>query len=125
MKSGDKILALFLLVVIALSFAGVELYKNSMAGKSRVAVISQNGSALQTIRLDAVDRPYEMVIGGGYRNRILVERGRIRFSEANCPDLVCVRTGWISRPGETAVCLPNRVSIRIEGERKGVDDIAF
>jgi hypothetical protein len=66
-----------------------------------------------------------ITVGGKYKETILVEKGRIRFEEANCPDLVCVRTGWLSRQGDIAVCLPNRTIIKIEGEGSKVDGVAY
>ena len=35
--------------------------------------------------------------------------------EANCGDHTCIRTGAISREGETIVCLPHRMVVRVEG----------
>ncbi len=38
---------------------------------------------------------------------------KIRFLESDCPDKVCVNTGFIGSSGQTAVCLPNALSIKI------------
>lgn len=57
-----------------------------------------------------------------------VEDGRIRFVESGCPDKVCVHTGWLSRGGQTAACLPAGVILRVEGgpdaDAHGVDIVA-
>ena len=52
---------------------------------------------------------------GTFYNVISVERGRIRVSEANCPDKACVRQGWLSGGVMPIVCLPHRLVIRLEG----------
>lgn len=57
-------------------------------------------------------------------NRIEIEGQTVRFSESTCPDQVCVRTGTLTRAGQTAVCLPNRVIVRITGGAPAVDAIA-
>lgn len=44
---------------------------------------------------------------------IQVSGGRIRFYSSTCRDKICVRAGYLSRPGETAACLPNKVAIKI------------
>jgi hypothetical protein len=44
-----------------------------------------------------------------------VEGKRIRMKEANCPDKICVRQGWIEKPGDSIVCIPGEIIIRIEG----------
>ena len=52
--------------------------------------------------------------GGGY-NRIQVRDGAVSVLEASCPDKVCVHTGTVRYPGETIVCLPNRMITVIQG----------
>lgn len=47
---------------------------------------------------------------------IEINNRRARFVTSDCPDKVCVNTGWLTSPGQSAVCLPNRLSITIEGE---------
>jgi hypothetical protein len=63
---------------------------------------------------------------GGYHYHIVYEAGRIRFAAADCPDKVCVRTGWISRSGQIAACVPGHLIIKIEGsgsQPTGPDDV--
>ena len=47
--------------------------------------------------------------------RIEVSGGRIRVADSHCPRGICMQRGWISRPGETIVCLPGGLLIEIEG----------
>lgn len=55
-------------------------------------------------------------IGGEAAYNILeISGGQASVREANCGDHTCVRTGAISREGETIVCLPHRLIVRIEG----------
>ncbi|MBT9174464.1 MAG: hypothetical protein DDT22_00118 [candidate division WS2 bacterium] len=37
------------------------------------------------------------------------------FSPPYCPDKICMKQGWISKPPETIVCLPNRIIIYYQG----------
>jgi heptaprenyl diphosphate synthase len=48
--------------------------------------------------------------------RVEVHDGSVRVAEADCPNRICVRTGWRSREGEVIVCVPNRTVIRILGK---------
>ena len=52
-----------------------------------------------------------------------VENGAIAFEKSDCPDKVCVRTGFIKKIGQSAVCLPNRLTLRIVGQSDSVDAI--
>jgi hypothetical protein len=45
---------------------------------------------------------------------IEVETQRARVLHSDCPDKVCVKTGWVSACGELAACLPNRVALYID-----------
>jgi len=58
-------------------------------------------------------------------NIISVEQGRIRVFAASCPDLICVRQGWVSNGLVPIVCLPNRLVITLDdgNNDKGVDAV--
>ena len=40
---------------------------------------------------------------------------KIRFVNVTCPDHLCEGFGFVSLPTQTAVCMPNRVSVLIDG----------
>ena len=65
-----------------------------------------------------------VTIDGSVRNTIEIDGRSVRFSESTCPDQVCVRTGTLTRAGQTAVCLPNRVIVRLRGGEPEVDAVA-
>ena len=76
-------------------------------------------------RILLVDGIQETVmIDGKVTNTIQVEGKTVRFSVSSCPDQVCVRTGTLTRAGQTAVCLPNRVIVRLSGGETEVDAVA-
>ena len=91
-------------------------------GTARVLV---DGEELRTIDLMSTATETFTVEGeGGHRNVVDVEKGRIRVSEANCPDQVCVRQGWISDNATPIVCLPHGLVIEIVGTEDGPDGVA-
>lgn len=51
-----------------------------------------------------------------YGKNIILEvgDGKARFLESDCNDKICIKTGYIQKCGEVAVCLPNRVAIEIK-----------
>ncbi|WP_174873860.1 NusG domain II-containing protein [Vogesella oryzae] len=53
-----------------------------------------------------------------------VHAGRARIASDPSPRQYCVRQGWLSRAGETALCLPNRTAISIGGQDQD-DTLAF
>ena len=63
----------------------------------------------------AIDGVYD--INGG-TNRIEIKDGRVRMTEAVCPNHLCIRQGWIRFENQSIVCLPSRLSVIV----KGTDD---
>lgn len=123
LKKGDIILVIAVLVVI-LSWVALKWFflNNS---NDKIAVIRQNGKIIKEIDIDAVNEAQRINITGDYHEVILVEKGRIRFEEADCPDTLCVKTGWLTKPGDAAACLPNRATIKIEGNKAKVDGVTY
>ena len=57
-------------------------------------------------------------------NKICYAGGEIWVEEADCKNQVCVKHGSISHTGETIVCLPNRLVVRIvDPEGGGYDAV--
>ena len=56
---------------------------------------------------------------------IAIEPGRARVVSDPGPRQYCVRQGWLMRPGEIAICAPNRVSLQITGRTKVYDSISY
>ena len=54
----------------------------------------------------------------------ITEDGQIAFIESNCPDKVCVNTGFIHTVGQYAACLPNGIMVKIVASRDGQNDEA-
>lgn len=47
------------------------------------------------------------------KNTVIIEDGRAYMREADCPDLLCVKTGKIHSVGERIICLPNKVVVEV------------
>jgi hypothetical protein len=54
---------------------------------------------------------------------VAIEDGAARIVASPCARKVCVRMGAARRAGQTLVCVPNRVIVRIEGDRAGGEEI--
>lgn len=52
----------------------------------------------------------------GYHYKLSWQNGAVRFSAADCPDKICVRTGWISHTSEIAACVPGHLILKITGQ---------
>lgn len=63
---------------------------------------------------------------GGNSNVLEIRDSGATMLSASCDNQICVHTGTITRPGESIICLPNRVivEIRSPGASGGFDAIA-
>ena len=125
MKRGDR--AMLGILMIILVSAGVMWGIRSMITAPDVisAEIIQDGKLLQRVFLKKGDPVREFIIEykGGY-NRLRTEDGGIAVIEADCPDKDCVKRGPLIMPGDSAVCLPHRLVIRLTGESE-VDGVTY
>ena len=122
MKKTRFWVILIALLLVVSTVAAVLLAGRTQGGTARVY---QNGELLYTIDLTAVDSPRSFTVerdDGGY-NVIEVEPGRIRVSQANCRDQICVNQGWISTSAAPVVCLPHGLVIEITGRDGGADAV--
>jgi hypothetical protein len=53
-----------------------------------------------------------------------VSQRRVRVLADPSPRQLCVKQGWLTRGGEIALCLPNRVSVEIAG-RQAYDSLNY
>ena len=109
-----KVIVFLLVAAVAVS-AAVLLLRGGSA-PSPVARITRDGVLLEEIDLETVDQPWSFTLeDGSGTNTVQVEQGRIRISEADCPDQVCVNRGWISDSTVPIICLPHKLMIEIVG----------
>ena len=115
-----KVILFLLLAAAALSAACILLRDKGTNGP--VARVTRDGVLLQEIDLDQVDAPYTITFeDSGGTNTVLVEKGRVRVSEADCPDQICVHQGYISDDLIPIICLPHRFMIEIVGAGGDLD----
>ncbi len=120
LKRGDIILGVSIIAAaLVLMLVSAHPDMTSAEGGILVAVIKEGDTVTHTVELDSVESQIRIIVGGKFNEVILVEKGRLRFESADCPDKVCVNTGWLEKPGHMAVCIPNRTLIKIERLKSG------
>ncbi len=104
-----------LAVLLLLCALGFWLLSRQPVGT--VAVVEQNGEEILRQPLVQLDAPLELPLEG--ENHIsltlVLSSSGAEIAASTCPDQVCVRTGKLTKAGESALCLPAGVSLRLEG----------
>ena len=107
MKKGD--IALIIVAVIVLA---VWLFPSQSGVVAKVYV---DGELKEELPLS---KNCETLIESEYgKNRVIVRDGKVFVPEADCPDKLCGKSE-ISKSGSSIVCLPNHLSVIIEGGKK-------
>jgi hypothetical protein len=50
-----------------------------------------------------------------------VKDGTIFVTETDCHDKICLKTGAVSKNGQSIVCLPKKITVKIIGEDSEAD----
>ena len=119
-RKADIILFCVLLLSAGISAVLIFFRLSAPAGD---AVITLNGSPYGTYSLDE-DRRIE-ISGEDFHNVVLIENGSVMMETSDCHNQVCVNHKPISRSGESIICLPHKIVIRIQGGKESdVDAVA-
>lgn len=109
------------------AIAGVLILGIAVAGFFGMGNAASTAEAIQIFQNNELIRECSLYadetisVDGVYHNIVEISGGKVAITESDCPGEDCVHSGWISRPGRSIVCLPNKVEIRIVGQSKDVD----
>lgn len=138
-RKADIILFI-VLVVLGLAVSAALSLSRVDAGSSARVIIESGGSLYATYplsedRVVIVPAPKQGTVDApapdpdkpasgqyDYYNVVTISSGSVSVTEASCKNQVCVKHGAISMTGESIVCLPNRLVVRIgsdSGEEGG------
>lgn len=84
-------------------------------------VVEQEGQETAWYALSE-DRTVRIEGERGY-NLLVIQGGEAWLSEADCPTQLCVKTGKIRYAGQSIVCLPHRLAVRIVGGASALDAV--
>ena len=116
MKRGD-----FYILLICLAAAGALFVPRWLAPPAGTAIVTSGEIRHEFSLQEDLTREIHGVV-------IEISGGRARVVSSPCRDQLCVKAGWIARPGEAAICLPQRVVLQMQarGRRNsGVDGVAY
>lgn len=118
MKPADWALLLGLGWLIGILF---QLYWTAPIQAREVTVNAPDGSHTHPL-----DRNQELTVAGPLGNsRLEIRDGAVRFVASPCRHQICVRSGWHSRSGAVAACVPNRISLVLRGGQSEYDGLSY
>lgn len=116
MKKNDIILILSILFMAGAAW----LIRGLFADDAELLTITIDGNTQGEYSLSQ-----KRVIEIGDGNICEILDGKVKMTNADCPDQICVHHNAIEADGETIVCLPNRVTLTVHNteEQPEVDVI--
>lgn len=102
-----------IIILIFFVCSGCALIMLTRLDTGTIAIIE---SPNQTYNIDLNSASnQEIVIHSEYgTNTVIIKDGKIRMIDADCPDRICVNTGWTNSPALPIVCLPHKVTVTIK-----------
>ncbi len=108
---GDALVAAAVLLLAAVCALRFWTPMAADAGAPEV-VVAVGGEEVERLPLRGAERRYT---NNGYTVHVVVTDSGVRVADADCPTRDCVRTGAISRAGQSIVCLPARITVTLVG----------
>ena len=99
-----------IVIVVVLLLVALALYFTLSPEKGSRAEVYVSGEKKAELVLS---KDAELELNG---LKLIVSGGKIWVHSSDCPDKICETTGKIYKKGQTIVCLPNQVIVRIVGK---------
>ncbi len=96
------------------------LWQGGVADK---AIIRSGGKIFSEIPLSR-DQIIEVPGPLGF-SKIAIHNRQARIAADPSPRQYCVRQGWLKQAGEISICLPNQVSVELNGGNKRYDSLNY
>ncbi len=111
-------IAVIVLVVLIAAGSALAIFgtvKSGISSSSHLeAVLTVSGDEVWRANLSDItsSETHKVTVSAGSLT-VLAESGRVCIASSDCPDQICVHTGWLTSAGQTAVCLPFRVVLKV------------
>lgn len=117
-KPGDWLVLLSAMLIV------VWLFNSIWQSNSGDRVIVRSGGKI--IAETSLFQEQTIHVNGPLGTSIIaIQNHRARIASDPSPRQYCVKQGWLSRSGESAICLPNQVSLEITGAKKLYDSLTY
>lgn len=125
MKKAD-IIIIIIVIIISLGIGIGRLVIINNKYDKKYAEIKVKGKLYKKVDLSDINHEEIIKISTDLgENTVIIKNGGAYIIEANCPDKLCVKSGFIDEVGEVVVCLPHELVIEIKGKKEPVDEKSY
>lgn len=101
-----------LICLIAISISLLYLFFPFGSSEKHVHIKAENYDSY----LDLSENTSFDISSSGYKFTVEIKDGAVRIKDSNCPDKLCVSSGWVKDGSKPIVCAPAKAVIRIEAD---------
>ncbi|MBM6691211.1 NusG domain II-containing protein [Fusobacterium mortiferum] len=117
-RIGDLIIYLFF--ILFFYFLGIKVMELGDEKPSKVEIyIDGNLKYVYPLQKEEKDIFVDTVLGGV---NVKLKDNMVRVTSSNSPRKINVKRGWISSPGEVIIGIPDRLLIKIVGQKTNSDE---
>lgn len=126
MKKWDGVI-IVALIIISLIPEGVTFIINNNKYNNLYVEVYSEGKLYKKLPLNKNSEEISFTINNELgENVIEIDKGQVKIIDADCPDQICVKAHAIGKSGESIICLPNKLVVKITGEGKQeTDEVSF
>ena len=85
----------------------------------RDCVVEVNGEEIARYSLAQIQGEKVIELDNEFgRNTIVIDNKGAKVTQSSCPDGLEIKSGKITMSGQSLICLPNRLVVRLEGKDK-------
>ena len=108
-----------MLAVLVVSVIIFAFSVTNLDGKASFCIIEIDGEEFARYDLYALAEPRTIEIDNEYgKNTIVIDSQGAKVVYTDCPDGYELKEGEITLPGQSLICLPHRLCIRLEGKKE-------
>lgn len=123
LKKADILVIVLILIASFFIYFFTNKLPREEKNISKKVVISVDGKNFKEVPLTKSSKE-KIDINTIYgKNEVIIEKGEVHMHESNCKDKICMKMGKISIPGDSIICLPNRVMVKIVPEKRSDSDL--
>ena len=115
---------ILLILAVLILAGGVWVYTLCTRSHGGEAVVTVDGEEVLRAPLSEPRTYIRQDQFGEVLNTVVIRDGCVCVESANCPDKICVHTGWIEYDGQLIVCLPHKLIVTVVGGEALTDAMA-
>lgn len=111
------------LLIVLLAVGTSVVFYGGLGSKDEgiTAVVLHYGEEVERIELGKLSGMQTVTVDGKYHLTITLTPEGAQVTHSDCPTQDCVRTGRVGRVGQSIICLPEQVVVKLEGTKHSGD----